>query len=72
MKLIPPPPPTPACRTPPGAHGAAEGDDWAGKHPWKPWDRDKDLGAAPKPRTAADLLKQTGALSSRFGSSGGR
>lgn len=50
--------------------GAAEGDgDWAGKHPWRPWDRDKDLEkAASKPKAPTDLLKAAGTLSSRFSS----
>lgn len=43
-------------------------EEWAGSHPWAPWDRDKDLNVpASKPRGAADLLKAAGSLASRFG-----
>lgn len=43
-------------------------EEWAGAHPWKPWDRDKDLNVpASKPKGAADLLKAAGSLASRFG-----
>jgi hypothetical protein len=43
-------------------------EDWAGAHPWKPWDRDKDLNVpVSKPKGAQDLLKAAGSLASRFG-----
>lgn len=43
--------------------------DWSGKHPWRPWDRDKDLEVqVQRPKAAADLLKAAGNLSSRFSS----
>lgn len=43
--------------------------DWADKHPWQPWDRDKDLSVpVSKPKGTAELLKSAGALSSRFAS----
>jgi hypothetical protein len=52
--------------------GEAEKESWAGKHPWQPWDRDKDLEVQlQRPKAAGDLLKAAGNLSSRF-SSGGR
>eukprot|EP00775_Hariotina_reticulata_P013672 gene13672-13794_t len=47
------------------AAGADEG--WVGKHPWKPFDREKDLEVQfQRPKGTADLLKAAGALSSRF------
>ena len=53
------------------AAGADKKPDWAGSHPWKPFDRDKDLEVQlTRPKGAADLLKSAGALSSRF--SGGK
>jgi len=44
------------------------GDEgWVGKHPWRPFDRDKDLEVQmQRPKGAADLLKAAGAPSSRF------
>ena len=42
--------------------------DWEGSHPWRPFDRDKDLQAT-KPRNQAELVKQMGDLGSRFGTS---
>jgi hypothetical protein len=43
-------------------------EEWAGAHPWQPWDRDKDLNVPmSKPKGAADLLKAAGSLASRFG-----
>ncbi|KAJ7557479.1 hypothetical protein O6H91_05G128200 [Diphasiastrum complanatum] len=44
-------------------------DDWAGKHPWKPWDREKDLMAGRKPVSLDAKIMGQG-LSSRFSSSG--
>lgn len=44
-------------------------EEWAGAHPWKPWDRDKDMNVpASRPKAAADLLKAAGSLSNRFSS----
>jgi hypothetical protein len=42
-------------------------------HPWRPFDRDKDLALAPKAMDPAALLKsQEGGLASKFsGSKGG-
>ncbi|KAK9803593.1 hypothetical protein WJX72_003080 [[Myrmecia] bisecta] len=41
---------------------------WVGNHPWRPFDREKDLGAVPgKPISKEELLKQSGTLSNRFG-----
>jgi hypothetical protein len=40
---------------------------WVGKHPWKPFDREKDMGPTlSAPKTAKELLKTAGELSSRF------
>jgi hypothetical protein len=52
---------------------AEEGDEeWVGKHPWRPFDRDKDLNAPhAAPKSAAALLKDGAGLAGRF-SSGGR
>jgi hypothetical protein len=51
------------------AGAAAAKQDWEGAHPWKPWDRDKDLNApASKPKGTSDLLKAAGSLSNRFSS----
>lgn len=51
--------------------GDAEQPEWAGKHPWQPFDRDKDMSVQlQKPKAAGDLLKAAGALSSRFSSAG--
>lgn len=41
--------------------------DWEANHPWRPFDRDKDLQTT-KPRNQAELMKKMGDLSSRFGS----
>eukprot|EP00879_Flechtneria_rotunda_P009959 GHRR01010415.1.p1 GENE.GHRR01010415.1~~GHRR01010415.1.p1 ORF type:complete len:452 (+),score=207.12 GHRR01010415.1:49-1404(+) len=54
------------------AGDAGKDTDWEGKHPWRPFDRDKDLEVImQQPECTADLLKAAGALSNRF-SSGGR
>jgi hypothetical protein len=51
--------------------GEAEQESWQGKHPWQPWDRDKDLEVQmQRPKAAGDLLKAAGNLSSRFSSGG--
>jgi hypothetical protein len=52
----------------------AEDEEWVGNHPWRPFDRERDLGgsASLKPKSAEDILKKSGTLSSRFGASGGR
>lgn len=53
------------------ASGGDADDDWSAKHPWRPWDRDRDLEVQlTRPRAAAELLKAAGNLSSRF--SGGK
>lgn len=41
--------------------------EWEGSHPWRPFDRDKDLQTT-KPKNQAELVKQMGDLTSRFGS----
>ncbi len=50
--------------------GPTGGVEWEGKHPWRPFDRDRDLQQAPK-NSAHDVIKKAGNLSSRFSSSGG-
>jgi len=47
--------------------GKVDKEDWEGNHPWKPWDRDKDLEIKPKAKTAKDLTKLGGTLGNRFG-----
>eukprot|EP00873_Tetraselmis_striata_P017624 jgi/Tetstr1/437888/TSEL_002841.t1 len=51
-----------------------EGEDWEGKHPWRPFDREKDLGTSGslKPKSAKEIMEKSGSLGSRFGASGGR
>ena len=45
----------------------AEDEDWVGNHPWKPWDREKDLSAGRQNvKLDADNLSQ--GLTSRFSS----
>ena len=52
-----------------GAAAGGSKEEWSGSHPWKPWDRDKDLNVpSSKPKTAADLMKAAGSLSNRFSS----
>ena len=51
---------------------AGEGEDWEGKHPWRPFDRERDLGAQSRPTNKEELLRKTGGLSARFqGNAGG-
>eukprot|EP00897_Mesotaenium_endlicherianum_P003367 jgi/Mesen1/3058/ME000018S02364 len=57
-----------------GVGGPGEASkEWEANHPWRPWDRDKDLSAGPK-AMKLDKDNMAGGLSSRFGSSnpGGR
>lgn len=42
-----------------------EKEDWAGQHPWKPWDREKDLTAG-RQSVKLDPESMTQGLSSRF------
>lgn len=42
---------------------------WEGKHPWQPFDREKDLNIASRPVTQDELLKKAGSLTGRFGNS---
>lgn len=49
------------------AEGPAE-DDW----PWRPFDREKDMNISSAPKTGQQLLKDAGALSSRFAGGAGR
>ena len=41
--------------------------NWKGKHPWRPFDREKDLNVGAKPVSQQDLLKKAGSLTGRFG-----
>ncbi|KAL0052999.1 hypothetical protein WJX82_011271 [Trebouxia sp. C0006] len=43
--------------------------EWEGKHPWRPFDREKDLNIASKPANKDELLKKAGSLTGRFGGS---
>jgi Protein of unknown function (DUF3752) len=40
-------------------------EEWAGNHPWKPWDREKDLTAGRK-NVNLDAKSMSQGLSSRF------
>lgn len=42
-------------------------DEWEGNHPWKPWDREKDLTAG-RQSVNLDRENMTQGLSSRFSS----
>ena len=44
-----------------------EKEDWVGQHPWKPWDREKDLTAGRK-SVKFDSENMSQGLSSRFSS----
>eukprot|EP00891_Asterochloris_glomerata_P008158 jgi/Astpho2/8158/Aster-03090 len=52
------------------ATAAQEDTSWVGQHPWRPFDRERDLGIAPKPVGKEELLKSAGSLSGRFGGGG--
>lgn len=43
-------------------------EDWVGKHPWKPWDREKDLSGG-RQSVKLDSENMNQALTSRFSSS---
>lgn len=45
----------------------AEKEDWVGQHPWKPWDREKDLTAG-RMNVRLDPKSMGEGLSSRFSS----
>ena len=49
-----------------------EDSSWKGKHPWRPFDREKDMNIGPKPVTQQDLLKKAGSLTGRFGGQTGQ
>lgn len=44
-----------------------EKEDWVGQHPWKPWDREKDLTAG-RQSVKLDSENMTEGLTSRFSS----
>lgn len=50
-----------------GAGAGGEDASWVGAHPWRPFDREKDLNIGPKPVSKEDILKRAGTLGSRFG-----
>eukprot|EP00884_Botryococcus_braunii_P023488 jgi/Botrbrau1/9823/Bobra.0313s0002.1 len=59
------------------AEGVPQGEkqEWEGVHPWRPFDREKDLLAGPPcPSGKEDMMKKAGNLAGRFssGSSGPR
>lgn len=45
----------------------ADDGNWKGSHPWRPFDREKDLNIGPKPVNQQELLKKAGSLTGRFG-----
>ncbi len=57
-----------------GEASTAAGDDsWnPALHPWRPFDRDKDLNMGPKLADKDQLMKSAGNLTSRFGSKSGQ
>ena len=59
------------ARGPPGGGGAGE-EDWVGKHPWRPFDREKDLEIKPAALNPKSLLENAGGLSGKFKSAGGQ
>ncbi|KAL6747468.1 hypothetical protein V8C86DRAFT_3033753 [Haematococcus lacustris] len=52
------------------AQAGSGGPAWAGKHGWRPFDKDKDLVLQPKALDPAALLKNQGSLSTKFATSG--
>ena len=42
---------------------------WEGNHPWRPFDREKDLDVSGKPADQKQFMSKVGDLSGRFGSS---
>ncbi|XP_078438920.1 DNAJ heat shock N-terminal domain-containing protein isoform X2 [Wolffia australiana] len=44
-----------------------KGEEWTGQHPWKPWDREKDLSAG-RQKVNFDSKNMSEGLSSRFSS----
>ena len=50
--------------------GGGEDASWVGSHPWRPFDREKDLNIGPKPVSKEAILKSAGTLGSRFGGTG--
>ena len=57
-----------------GEASTVAGDDsWnPALHPWRPFDREKDLNMGPKPADKDQLMKSAGNLTSRFGSKSGQ
>ena len=51
------------------SEGGPKEGAWEGKHPWRPFDREKDLNIAARPVSQEDLLKKAGSLTGRFGNS---
>ena len=53
--------------------GNNDDDGWNRElHPWRPFDREKDLNMGPKIADKDRLIKQAGNLTSRFGSNSGQ
>jgi hypothetical protein len=59
-----------------GAAAAKDAPDesWVGSHPWRPFDREKDLNIGPKPVSQKEIMQKAGTLGSRFAgtAAGGR
>ena len=51
----------------PGAGAGAPGSKpaWEGAHPWRPFDREKDMQGTQK-LSSADVMKKAGSLTGRF------
>ena len=43
--------------------------EWVGNHPWRPFERERDLQTSSKPTNQAQFLTQMGDLAGRFGGS---
>lgn len=54
----------------PGEEGGEGDEDWEVNHPWRPFDRERDLGNQVMPQSKEALLAKTGNLSSRFQGNG--
>ena len=51
--------------------GGKGDEDWEVNHPWRPFDRERDLGNQVMPQSKEALLAKTGNLASRFQGNGG-
>jgi hypothetical protein len=50
-----------------GRKTGEDSSEWEGSHPWRPFDREKDLKVSVKPRNQDEFVKQMGSLAGRFG-----